>query len=186
MGTLVKQKYECSFKESFLEKLWLPRAVLQIMDIGFVRFDKSRFKPYELNSFYVVMILNNGKTGIAKYNRKLQPTHLYITIDATREERYDLNGKLDGVYITEGDTIRRDDGTEYRLTESATNFSKLYPMIKPILNKDNDVFRFFCKNDGNVVYLHVTNSCDCEEKKPVQLKHHVICDNCKRLFKGEE
>ena len=152
-------------KLSFEGHLKFP-GISKIFDIGFIRFDYKK-----LNSVYMFVTFDDLHPGFVKFtlnDKEFVANSIYYVIDPEWEIRYGTDGRviytyktrdIDGVLnidkikdgvILETQIIKQDDIKE---------FPELYEDIKnnDLLEKSGSEFRYFSKDNGNIIYLYINH-----------------------------
>jgi hypothetical protein len=141
-------------------------GISKIFDIGFIRFDHKK-----LNSLYMFVTFDDLHPGFVKFSIKddeFVANSVYYVIDHEWEIRYDSEGQVMYTYKTrqEGDVLLIDKIKDEKIIETQVikkddikEFPELYEDIKnnDLLEKAGSEFKFFTKDEGNIVYLYVNH-----------------------------
>jgi hypothetical protein len=141
-------------------------GISKIFDIGFIRFDHKK-----LNSLYMFVTFDDLHPGFVKFSIKddeFVANSVYYVIDHEWEIRYDSEGQVMYTYKTrqEGDVLLIDKIKDEKIIETQVikkddikEFPELYEDIKnnDLLEKSGPEFKFFTKDEGNIVYLYVNH-----------------------------
>lgn len=153
-------------KLSFEAYLKFPR-ISKVFDIGFIRFDNKK-----LNSIYLFVTFDDIHPGFVKFkivDDEFVTNSVYYVVDSEFEIRYDTEGKAIYTYRTRkvGEDLHIDKirgGEEFVETQiikpdEIKEFPDLYEEIKnnDLLEKSGPEFRYFSKDNGNIVYLYINH-----------------------------
>jgi hypothetical protein len=141
-------------------------GIRKIFDIGFIRFDNKK-----LNSVYMFVTFDDLHPGFVKFSIKdneFVANSIYYVIDHEWEVRYDTEGKVMYKYFSRQagdilliDKIKNEEVIETQVIkkDDIKEFPELYEDIKnnDLLEKSGPEFKFFTKNEGNIVYLYVNH-----------------------------
>lgn len=150
---------------SFQAHLKFP-GISKIFDIGFIRFDNKK-----LNSIYLFVTFDDLHPGFVKFKIKdneFIANSIYYVIDEEWEIRFDTEGKEIYKYQTRKvdgelhiDKISADKVIETQIIkpDQIKDFPDLYEEIKnnDLLEKSGAGFRYFTKDNGNIVYLYINH-----------------------------